>query len=303
MKGIKCFSLMLCLFLASTGGLSAQAVPAIPPADPLKPDYAALPLRDWEKRFESFSFMAYQKDGRMLPYRLHQPAVRKKGETYPLVLFFHGAGERGSDNRGQFERFRCFNFWEKYPCFVLAPQCPKRTAEGDQKWVETSFGAPSHTMKAGPAWQMKLAMELLDQTIKSHPIDPSRIYVTGLSMGGFATWEILQREPQKFAAATPVCGGGDVAFAPKLAKLPLWVFHGEVDDVVMPIRSRDLIAAIRAAGGSPIYTEYPGAGHDVWVNTYSNPMIWDWLFAQRKTDMPGSQSVTSPIKSTQSRAR
>jgi predicted peptidase len=266
----------------------------------LKPDYAALPLRDWEKRFESFRFMAYEKDGRVLPYRLYQPAVLEKGKTYPLVLFFHGAGERGSDNRGQFERLRGLNFWEKHPCFVLAPQCPKRNAEGDQKWVDTSFGAPSHTMKETPAWQMKLAMEVLDQTIKSNPIDARRIYVTGLSMGGFATWEILQREAEKFAAAAPVCGGGDPAFAPKLAKLPLWVFHGAVDDVVLPIRSRDMVAAIKAAGGSPKYTEYSGAGHDVWSATYSNPAVWDWLFAQRKTDMPGSQSATSPIKSTQS---
>lgn len=300
MKLIKYLSLTMCLLLASMGGLPAQSAPAIPPADPLKPDYAATPLRDWEKRFESFSFMAYEKDGRVLPYRLHQPAVLEKGKTYPLVLFFHGAGERGSDNRGQFERLRCLNFWEKYPCFVLAPQCPKRNAEGDQKWVETSFGAPSHTMKENPAWQMKMAMEVLDKTINDNPIDSRRIYVTGLSMGGFATWEILQREAEKFAAAAPVCGGGDPAFAPKLAKLPLWVFHGEVDDVVLPIRSRDMIAAIKAAGGCPIYTEYSGAGHDVWGITYSNPAVWDWLFAQRKTDVPGSQSATSSIKSTQS---
>jgi predicted peptidase len=300
MKWIKFLSLTLCLLLASRGGLPAQTNLVTPLADPLKPDYAALPLRDWEKQFESFSFMSYEKDGRVLPYRLHQPAVLEKGKAYPLVLFFHGAGERGSDNRGQFERFRGLNFWEKYPCFVLAPQCPKRNAEGDQKWVETSFGAPSHTMKDNPAWQMKLAMEVLDQTIKDHPIDSRRIYVTGLSMGGFATWEILQREAEKFAAAAPVCGGGDPVFAPKLATLPLWVFHGAADDVVLPIRSRDMIAAIRAAGGSPICTEYSGAGHDVWSSTYSNPAVWDWLFAQRKTDRPKSESATSPNKSTHS---
>jgi predicted peptidase len=300
MKLIKFLSLTLCLLLVSMGGLHAQAVRAIALADILKPDYAALPLRDWEKQFESFSFMAYKKDGRVLPYRLHQPAVLEKGKTYPLVLFFHGAGERGSDNRGQFERMRCINFWEKYPCFVLAPQCPKRNVEGDQKWVETAFGAPSHIMNENPAWQMKLAMELLDKTIKDNPIDSRRIYVTGLSMGGFATWEILQRKSEKFAAAAPVCGGGDPAFAPKLAKLPLWVFHGEVDDVVLPIRSRDMIAAIKAAGGSPKYTEYSGAGHDVWSATYSDPAVWDWLFAQRKTNMPGSQSSTSSIESKQS---
>jgi predicted peptidase len=113
-------------------------------------------------------------------------------------------------------------------------------------------------------------------------VDTQRVYITGLSMGGFATWELLQREPEKFAAAMPICGGGDLAFAGTLAHVPLWIFHGGADDTVQPKRSRDMAAALVAAGGQPIYTEYPGAGHDVWGQTYSDAKVWDWLFAQKR---------------------
>ena len=127
---------------------------------------------------------------------------------------------------------------------------------------------------------MKLALKLLDQTIAENSVDVDRVYVTGLSMGGFATWDVLQREPEKFAAAMPLCGGADLSFAPTLAHVPLWVFHGGADATVQPRRSRDMVAALVAAGGHPKYTEYPGVGHDCWGRTYSNPEVWDWLFTQ-----------------------
>jgi predicted peptidase len=135
-------------------------------------------------------------------------------------------------------------------------------------------------MKAQPTWPMELSMELLDSIIAQNQVDTSRIYVTGLSMGGFATWEILQREPDRFAAAIPVCGGADLAYAGKLAHIPLWVFHGGADTVVKTQRSRDMVAALTAAGGHPKYTEIPGVGHSAWVYTYPKPEVWDWLFEQ-----------------------
>ena len=125
-------------------------------------------------------------------------------------------------------------------------------------------------------------MEAIKKVIAENKIDKKRIYVTGLSMGGFATWEILQREGKLFAAAMPVCGGGDLSYAPKLTGIPLWVFHGGADRTVPVTRSRDMVAAITQAGGSPKYTEYPGVDHDSWGRTYSNPEVWDWLFAQAK---------------------
>ena len=127
-----------------------------------------------------------------------------------------------------------------------------------------------------------MAMDLIDRTISENPIDSKRIYLTGLSMGGFATWEILQREGEKFAAAIPVCGGADLAFADKLVNLPLWVFHGGSDEIVKTQRSRDIVTAITAKGGHPKYSEYPGVGHGAWTATYANPEVWNWLFAQRK---------------------
>ncbi|MXV17649.1 sialate O-acetylesterase [Hufsiella ginkgonis] len=248
-------------------------------------DFQAIPFEQWELPFKDFAFHSYQQDGHTLPYRLHKPAVIDKGKNYPIVIFMHGYGERGTDNRYQFFRFRPTPFWEKYPCYVLAPQCPDQPSAmnvRDDVWVNTPFGAPGHTMSATPAWPLALAMKVIDQVIKENKIDKRRIYITGLSMGGFATWELLQRKDGFFAAAIPVCGGGDLAFAPKLAKTPLWIFHGDKDVTVLPKRSRDMTAALKAAGGDPIYTELPGVGHGAWDPAYGKPEVWDWLFAQKK---------------------
>lgn len=253
--------------------------------DPLHPNYKTDTLKKWEKQFTDFAFKTYAKNGHVLPYRFYQPPHPESGKKYPLVLFFHGAGERGDDNRLQFLRFTTVPFWETHPCYILAPQCPNRPVggpDGDAVWVQTSFGAPSHTMKDKPSWPFQFSMELLEKIIKENNIDPSRIYVTGLSMGGFATWEILQREGHLFAAAMPVCGGADLNFAGKLTGIPLWVFHGDADTTVPPKRSRDIVNAIIQAGGKPIYTEFPGVGHGAWAVTYNDSKIWDWLFAQHK---------------------
>lgn len=250
------------------------------PAHPI-----ATPVEKREERFDSFAFRTIEKDGRILPYRLHQPARQEPGVRYPLVLFLHGAGERGADNRGQFSRFTStVRFWEQLPCFVLAPQCPLPTGDDDAEsvWVQTSFRAPSHIMRESPSWPLRLVMEMLDRTLAEHPVDLDRVYVTGLSMGGFASWELLQREPGKFAAAMPVCGGADLAFAPKLAGMPAWLFHSDDDHIVPVCRSRDMIAALKAAGGSPRYTEYTGFNHDAWIPAYADNEAWTWLFSQRR---------------------
>jgi len=278
-----CVKFPLPLVFGLAGGLAFAAVePGPPAADPIAPDYATEPMKDWEQKFAEFQFRLLRADGRALPYRFYQPRRVDSGKKYPLVLILHGAGERGRDNRVSLLRFRPTPFWEKYPCFIVAPQCPGHDAEGDQKWVDTRFGAPAHTMKKDPTWELRLAMELLKKTVAENPIDPARIYVTGLSMGGFATWEIIQRLPDTFAAAIPVCGGADLASAPGLARFPLWVFHGAKDTTVLPSRSRDMVAALQAAGGTPKYTEFPDLAHDAWDRAYGDPATWDWLFSQRK---------------------
>ena len=271
--------LLWIIVLVVQTGLFAQT------GNPLAPDYVKYPQKEWEKKFEAFQFKVYENDGHVLPYRFYEPETMKKGEKYPLVIFLHGAGERGFNNRTQFMRFAPTLFWQKYPCFVIAPECPERVAgkpNAESVWVDTPFGATAHQMSKKPTWPMQLAMELIKKVIKENNIDKHRIYITGLSMGGFATWEILQREASLFAAAVPVCGGGDPAYAAKMVNLPLWIFHGDSDKTVPVNRSRDMLTAIEKAGGHPKYTEYPGVGHDAWTPTYGNPEVWDWMFAQVK---------------------
>lgn len=269
----------LCFLVLTLSPAISQQTP-----DPLTPDYAAQPIEDWEKKFTGFTFHKFEEDGHVLPYRLLSPNSIEPGKKYPLVIFMHGAGERGIDNRIQLRNFRStVEFWKKYPCFVFAPLCPRRDQAPEAVWVDTPFGSNvGHIMKEQPTWPMRLALDAIDQFIATYPVDRQRIYVTGLSMGGFATWEILQRRGDMIAAAVPVCGGADTAFAPKLTAIPLWVTHGDADDIVPVSRSRDIVAAIKAAGGNPKYTEFPGVKHDAWTYTYSNPEIWDWMFSQAK---------------------
>jgi len=264
-------------FAFSVGSALAQATP-----DPLHPDYDIAPKESWEAKFDTFTFHKFEEGGHVLPYRLHAPDPIEPGKKYPLVIFMHGAGERGIDNRIQLRNFRStVEFWKKYPCFVFAPLCPRRDQAPEAVWVDTPFGSGvGHTMKEQPTWPMRLALAAIDQFIATHPVDRQRIYVTGLSMGGFATWEILQRRGDTIAAAVPVCGGADTSFASKLSSIPIWVTHGDADDIVPVSRSRDIVAAIKAAGGNPKYTEFPSVKHDAWTYTYSNPEIWDWMFSQ-----------------------
>jgi predicted peptidase len=228
------------------------------------------------------SFAAHRHDGpgeSALNYRLHVPEDMAPGETYPLVLFLHGAGERGDDNQSQLLHgpwaLLDFTVEQDHPAFILAPQVP-----ADQRWVDVPSDAPSHKMPAEPSAPMALAMALLDDVMAAYPVDPDRVYVTGLSMGGFGTWDILQRRPQTFAAAIPICGGGDVALAARIRHVPVWAFHGGEDTLIPPRRSTDMVRAIKAAGGQPSYTEYGGVGHDAWSRTYSNEDVLWWLFDQ-----------------------
>lgn len=232
---------------------------------------------------ELYEPRTFEMDGKKLLYRLLKPKGYEAGtkEKYPLVIFFHGAGERGNDNTKQLvhgmKDFASDAIREKYPAFVVAPQCP----EGE-RWVNVSWSDPRHDMPNEPAPSMKLSLALLEALQEEFSIDANRIYVTGLSMGGFGTWDAIQRHPELFAAAAPICGGGDAAQAKRIAKLPIWVFHGAEDTVVKPERSRAMVEALKAAGGEPKYTEYPKVGHDSWSATYSDPAFYEWLFAQKK---------------------
>jgi len=221
--------------------------------------------------------------GKTLPVRIMLPeGYDAQGtEQYPLVLFLHGAGERGTDNTKQLIHalgdFAKPENRKKYPCFVIAPQCP----EGKQ-WVEVPWTLPAHKQLPEDSESAKLTLELISALQKQYRIDSKRLYVTGLSMGGFGTWDLITRHPQMWAAAVPVCGGADEATAERVAKLPIWAFHGDKDTVVIPARSRNMIAAIKQAGGKPLYTEYPGVGHNSWAAAYSDPKMLEWLFSQQR---------------------
>ena len=229
--------------------------------------------------FEARVFSAA--DGARLPYRLLQPAHIEPGKKYPLVVFLHGAGEVGSDNALQLKHglpvFAKPEAREKFPCFVFAPQCPK-----GKKWMDMDWITPGNAAPAEPGPMEKLVLGAMDALAEEFGIDPDCVYVTGLSMGGAGTWDLITRYPEKFAAAIPICGGGDKEKAAAAKPIPVWAFHGLADNVVPPARSQEMIAGLRAAGGKAWLTEYPGVAHDSWTYAYGEPNLLPWLFAQRR---------------------
>lgn len=235
-----------------------------------------------QKAKERFAAKEYKDaEGNQLLYRILKPQDYDPKKSYPLVVFWHGAGERGDNNTSQLvhgmDDFATDEMMAKYPAFVIAPQCPT-----GERWVNVSWAADSHQMEEKPSESMRMSFELIDALQKEFSIDANRIYACGLSMGGFGTWDALQRRPNQFAAAIPICGGGDTAEAAELVNTPIWAFHGGADTVVKTQRSRDMIEAIKAAGGKPKYTEYPNVGHNSWAQTFANPEVYDWLFAQHR---------------------
>ena len=223
----------------------------------------------------------FEKDGSKLLYRWHAPAKVDAGRRYPLVILFHGAGERGDDNTAQLVHgaTELLDYAKKVgeDVFFIAGQVPR-----GQQWVDTPWAQKSHTMSAEPSSPMKLALALIDDVRVKSPVDPARIYVTGISMGGYGTWDAVQRRPELFAAAMPICGGGDTACATKIKDVPIWCFHGDADGAVPVCRSRNMVSALWAVNGKVRYREYPGVGHNCWTRTYGDDAVLAWLFAQRK---------------------
>lgn len=220
--------------------------------------------------------------GERLPYRFFQPKRSVSDQNkIPLLIHLHGAGERGTDNsvqliHGLANLVKPEN-QAKYPCYIIVPQCPPQ-----YRWVEVDWGLKSHKMPDSPSVPLRLTMELADEIIKKYNVDTNRIYITGLSMGGYGTWDAISRWNGKFAAAAPVCGGGDETQAAQLINIPIWAFHGAKDKVVPVIRSRNMIKSIRNAGGNPKYTEYKSVYHNSWDSAYNEPELLPWLFSQSK---------------------
>jgi predicted peptidase len=233
--------------------------------------------------------------GTVLPYRIYIPPAAANGETdkLPLLLYLHGSGHRGTDNTVQvyFEPgifFRVLGS-EYKNCILVAPQCPDGMQWVDTPWEDGSY----NTDKVPESKYLHAVYELVLSLLENAPTDPDRVYVTGLSMGGYGTWDLILRHPELFAAAVPICGAGDPSKADAIMTLPVWIFHGAADEVVPLAGSRDMAAALTEAGSSVFtYTEYPGVGHNCWTDAYFEENLLDWLFAQSK-----SQPAASPADS------
>lgn len=239
-----------------------------------------------------------------MTFYLFLPKGDNRQTSYPLVLLLHGGGERADptktaeQNRNTLINDPYAQVWGpgfpqpdstdvqgRWPCFVVLPQVAQ-----PNRFVDVPAGHGSYTLAPQPNDSLRMTREIIDtlQLVYAN-IDANRLYITGLSMGGYGTWEAIERWPNEFAAAAPIAGAGDPTKAAELVKLPIWAFHGSNDTAVPVSGSRDMIQAIRAAGGNPRYTEYAGEEHGVWVNPYTllgepspTPGFFAWLFAQHK---------------------
>jgi predicted peptidase len=222
--------------------------------------------------------------------RILTPLNYTPSRKYPLLVFLHGSGERGRDNESQLtwgsSLFSDSANRVRYPAIVVFPQCPTEEywASITRSATRDSLGGFGFDTLAAARKPLDLVFHFVDTLVANGGVDPQRIYIGGLSMGGFGTFEALWRRPDLFAAAFPICGGG----SPEKVRLyrtslPIWVFHGDADPVVPVTLSRNLIPALKAGKAKVKYTEYPQVGHDSWKNALAEPELLPWLFSQRKT--------------------
>ncbi|UVI32687.1 carboxylesterase family protein [Paenibacillus spongiae] len=200
-----------------------------------------------------------------LDYLLHLPKSYDSAQDkkWPVIVFLHGAGERGSD----LELVKIHGIpkiveqQEDFPFIAVSPQCP----------LTSYWPVEKQALKA-----------LIDDIIQTHQADPDRIYLTGLSMGGYGTWEMASNYPQLFAAVAPICGGGDPGSAHFMKDVPAWVFHGDADSVISVTESEKMVEALKSAGGNVRFTVYPGVDHNSWSETYDNPELYEWFLSHSK---------------------
>ena len=228
-----------------------SSIPAVA-ADPVKTGFL-------EKRFKNA-------DGHESSYVVFVPHCYDGKKAMPVILFLHGSGETKGGTKMPVEVGigPAIKKREKeFPFITVIPQSEKRTWKADSE-------------------DGKRALAILDEVLKNYQCDPTRIYLTGLSMGGYGTWSLATAHPEKWAAIVPVCGGGDPSSAGKIKDLPCWCFHGDADKAVPVARSREMIAALKKAGGTPKYTEYPGVGHNSWDKAYGTEDLYAWLLQQKR---------------------
>lgn len=218
-------------------------------------------------------------NGVSIPYRIYVPDTNKKCS---LLLFLHGAGERGNDNRTHITIHedlieRAIND-DKKECIVIAPQCPN-----EMQWVNTPWANGSYSFENIPmSTAMECVIEILELVKSQYSINDKRMYVAGMSMGGYGTWNILMHYPNMFAAAIPVCGAGDPNMAEKIKHIPIRVYHN-ADDTTVPVSgSREMVEALKLCNGDVTYSENPDGEHNSWYRAYTEPDILEWLFSKEK---------------------
>lgn len=196
-----------------------------------------------------------------LSYLLSLPENYEKQDAWPLLIFLHGSGERGDDLKlvKKHGPPKLIDAGQKFPFIVVSPQCP-----------------------SNQRWQASVLDRLLDDLQKRLKVDPKRVYLTGLSMGGQGTWSWAAQSRERFAAIIPICGRGDRTWGQRLAGLPTWVFHGVKDTAVPFETSEQMVKALKRAGSDPKFTVYPEASHDSWTETYENPEVFKWLLQQSR---------------------
>ena len=227
-------------------------------------------------------------DNGPLPYRLHVPA-NYDGDTYhyPVFIFLHGAGERGNDNNAQLKNAVQYLFDDLespiYQSIAFFPQCPNG-GTGLSQWVDTPWANGNYSVENVPeSDDLKSVLQILETLKSQYSINEKRVYVMGLSMGGFGTWDLIMRHTELFAGAIPVCGGADVTQASKLVDMPIYTFHGTSDNVVPYTGTREMALAIKNAGSTKInYDELKGYGHNVWDYAAKKQNLISWLFSHSK---------------------
>jgi predicted peptidase len=202
--------------------------------------------------------------GKFLLY-LPETYGRNRQQRWPLILFLHGMGERG-DNLELVKKHgppKLVASGKQFPFIIVSPQCPTNG------W-----------------WSTATLNGLLDGVTEKYAVDADRVYLTGLSMGGFGAWSLAMEQPERFAAFAPICGGGDPKRADRIKHIPVWVFHGGKDQTVPIQRSQDMVDALKALGADVQFTIYPEAGHDSWTATYDNPKLYEWFLQHKRVKSP-----------------
>ena len=262
---------------------------------------------------------SYNFESTTLPYRLFVPDNYETTVSYPLVLCLHGVGACGTDNERQIKYHRLATSWadtvnqHRWPCFVVAPQCPT-----GKKWAYVDPETRKCNIDKMPISEELLTVDnLLNSLIREFSIDQNRLYITGLSMGGFGTWDMIARFPNKFAAAVPMSGGGDTSKVSIFTDVPVWNFHGALDNSVPVSFSREMceaynrngIAVVQVEsisdsmldfylsnGVKHLYTEYPNGSHMIWAESYDYPKLFPWVFSQSRSTSIKVQEIKMSLQ-------